>query len=332
MSSSSMPIKWEGKQAFYISGTEHDEDTIRIVAMTAQGDKERFLTLVLPTLCITYADMEFANDIGGVQEDYPDSHVYGPRYFDPPVVLHGEAEIRKFTWIRGADEVEIGPRETLIKWPCWRTLVIPRLRIKAKEKVKTLLSVPEVTVTMPQPFTAAIKQYADGRHVGGVRLTKRHPDWKPQPVPQEYDLWVRVIDGTSRSAIPKAKVNLFTWDTETNLGKGGFVLEASWYTDEMGIVDVSGLPCSDKKLVTIESEPWQPRTWRFRPLPGQSVRRTFKLWKSKQIKSSYKWRARDTLKSIAALSGAPQTTILRMNRLRSVRKIIPFRAIKIPCF
>lgn len=330
--SSSSPIKWEGKQAFYVSGTEHDEDTIRIVAVAGKGDIERLLTLVLPTLCITYADMKFANDIGGVQEDYPDSAVYGSRYFDPPVVLNGEEEIRKFTWIRGASRVEIGPRETLIEWQCLRTLVIPRLRIKAKEKVKALLSVPEVMVTMSQPFIATVGQYADGRHVGGVQLTKRHPDWKPEPAPQEYDLWVRVFDGASRCAIPEAKVNLFTWDAEKNRGQGGFIPEASWYTDGMGIVDVSGLPCSDKKLVTIECEPWQPQTWRFRPLPGQKVRRTFKLWQSKQVQCSYEWRVQDALKSIAALTGLGQTTILRMNHLRSASEIKPGRAIEIPCF
>jgi hypothetical protein len=328
--SASGPIKWEGKQAFYISGTEHDEDTIRIVA--DQKATERSLMLVLPTLCITYADMKFANDIGGVQLDYPDSTLYGSGYFDPPVVLNGEEEIRKFTWIRGAQRVEIGPRETIIEWQCWRTLVIPRLRIKADDKAKALLSVPEVTITVSQPFIAKVSQYADGRHVGGVQLIKRHPDWKPAPIPQQYDLWVRVIDGTSRCAIPKAMVKLYTWEAEKNRGQGAFILEASRYTDEMGIVDATGLPCSDKKLVIVESKQWQPQTWRFRPLPGQKAKRIFKLWQSKQTQCSYEMRVQDTLNSIAVLAGSRQTTILKMNHMRSAREINPSKKIKIPCF
>ena len=71
-----------------------------------------------------------------MQEDYPDSRIYGSRHFDPPVVLDGDEEIRKFTWIRGADQVEIGPTETIIRWQCHRPLIIPRLRIKAREKVE----------------------------------------------------------------------------------------------------------------------------------------------------------------------------------------------------
>ena len=112
------PIQWKGKQAFYIVGTKHDDDTIRIAGT---GMKQVLLCLILPTLCITYADMKFANSIGGIQEDYPDSKVYGPKYFQPEVVLSGEREIEKFTWIRHAEKVTIGPRETKVEWWGWRT-------------------------------------------------------------------------------------------------------------------------------------------------------------------------------------------------------------------
>lgn len=328
--SSTSPIEWKGKQAFYISGTEHDDDSLRIVAEAGTTNKEILLSLVLPTLCITYADMKFANDIGGVQEEYPDSHVYGSRYFDPPVILNGEEEIRKFTWIRGANRVEIGPKETIISWWSYRILVIPRLRIRSKEKVGAILSVPDVMVTVSEPFIAKIGQYADGRHVGGVQLIKRHPSWKPEPESMKYDLWIRVIDGSSRCAIPKVRVNHFTWDAAIHRG-GGFVKDASWYTNEMGIVNVSGLPCSDKVLVTIDGEPWLTRTWRFRPLSGQKVRRTFRLWQGKQTSYSYEWRVQDSLNQIAALSGLRQTAILRMNHVRSASEIKPGKTIEIPC-
>lgn len=320
------PIKWKGKQAFYITGTEHDDDTIRIVP----DGREELLTLILPTLCITYADMRFANSIGGVQREYPDSVPYGLKYFQPPVELTDEKEIEKFTWIRGAERVTIGPEETIIQWRGWRDLVIPKLRIKAEEKVEAVLNVPDVIITVSQPFVTKVMQYTDGRHVGGIQVVKRHPDWKPEPFPEEYDLWVRVIDGPSRSSLPEAKVNLFTWEAEEP--KGAFVLEAQWYTNGMGIVDNSGLPCSDKKLVIIEHKPWLPQIWRFRPLPGQKVKRTFKLWKANQISCSYEWQEEDTLEAIAELTGSQQATILEMNSLHSVDEIKPGSMIEIPFF
>jgi len=317
----SKPITWKGEQAFYIAGTEHDDDTIRIVA----DGHELILKLVMPTLCITYADMKFANSVGGVQKDYPDSATYGPKYFDPPVVLNGEKEVEEFTWIRGAKRVTIGPKVTVIEWPSWHTLIIPKLRIKAKEKVKALLKIPKVEITVSSPYASKILQYADGRHVGGIHVTKRHPDWKPEPVPQKYDLWVRAIDGHTRRAIPEAKVSLFTWEAKR------FVLEAHWYANEMGIIEASGLPSSDRKLVTVECRPWLLQAWRFRPLPGQKVRRTFRLWQSKEGSCSYEWRERDSLESIAKLTGTQPATILKINRLRSADELKPGQTIKVPC-
>lgn len=268
-------IQWKGQQAFYVSGTKLDDDTLRIA--TGVPEKEVLLRLVLPTLCITYADLKFANAIRGHQENYPASEVYGPTFFDPPVVLAGEDEVEKFTWIRGAERVTIGPHETVIEWWGFRALVIPKLRIEAEKPVPALLEVPPVTVTLTQPFSARIMQYANGRHVGGVQLVKRHPDWKPPPVEEEYRLWVRAVDAKSRHAVPEAQVTLFQWDGGPWPGEGEFIPMATWYTDGMGIVDVPGLPCENKQLVLIESGRHEPVKWRFRPLPGQLVKRTFLL-------------------------------------------------------
>lgn len=322
----SNPIKWDGRYVFYISGTEHDDDTVRIIP----DGREALLTLVLPTLCITYADMQFANDIGGVQMEYPDSAPYGQQHFDPPVEITDEKEIEKFTWIRGAERVSIGPEEAIIQWRGWRNLIIPKLRIKANEKVMAVMRVPEVAITVSQPFITDIMQYVDGRNVGGVQLTKRHPDWKPEPVPEEYELWIRVIDGHSRSSVPKAKVSLFTWQSPENSDTETFLLEAHWYTDDIGIVNHSGLPCSEKKLVTIECESWQTRTWRFMPLPGQQVKQAFKLWQTSQLSCAYEWRVQDTLEAIATLTDSRQISILRMNHMRNANEMKPGSVIEIP--
>lgn len=196
----SSAIQWKGNQAFYVAGTEHDDDTLRIVV--EQHKAEDLLCLVLPTLCITFADMRFANAIGGWQEDYPHSAAYGPAYFTPPVVIQGEEEIEKLTWVRGAHQVVIGPEETRISWYSFHTLVIPKLRIATGEKAEAVLEVPQVTITPTQPFCARIMQYADGRHVGGLQVFKRHPLWQPKPVPRSItsgcEPWTGRSDAPSR--------------------------------------------------------------------------------------------------------------------------------------
>jgi hypothetical protein len=268
-------IQWKGQQAFYLSGTERDDDTLRIEGVSSKS--EALLRLVLPTLCITYADMKFANDIGGIQLDWPDAEVYAPKYFDPPVEINGEKEIARLTWIRGAQKVTLGPKETVVEWWGFRSLVIPKLRIGAGKAVPVLLDVPQVTITLEQPFTARILQFADGRHVGGVQVVKRHPDWKPEPSREEYRLWVRTVDVKSRRAVPKARVTLFRWEGGRWPDEGDFVPEADWYTNEMGIVDVPGLPCKGKQMVIVEAGQYQGEKWRFRPLDGQWVRKTVLL-------------------------------------------------------
>jgi len=324
--SSTDPIKWAGTHTFYIAGTDHEDDTVRIPSSHRQD--EVLYQLILPTLCITYADMRFANDIGGVQADYPDSKVYGEEYFDPPIELNGAEAIEKFTWIRGAERVTIGPKDTVIEWWGWRDLVIPKLRIRPQAKVKALLTIPGVIITVSQPFVARVQQYADGRHVGGIQVTKRHHRWKPEPKPQLYALFLRVIDGRTRRAIPEAEVTLRTWDDQKN----GFVPEATFFTNGMGIVDVADLPCSDKKLILVERSPWLPQTWRFRPLPGQNVRKIFRLWKPTTQTIPYVWRLQDTLQDIATLTGSSRIAVLRMNRLRSASELTPGTTIDIPCF
>ncbi|MFX1233586.1 MAG: hypothetical protein ACFFBY_03415 [Promethearchaeota archaeon] len=51
----------------------------------------------------------------------------------------------------------------------------------------------------------------------------------------------------------------------------------------MGIINISNLACSEKKLLIIEQEQWLSQTWRFKPLLRQKIRRTIKLWKSEEV-------------------------------------------------
>jgi hypothetical protein len=50
---------YSGSQTFKLVGSGRHEDTLRIESNSTE--KERSLKLMLPTLCITYASMEFAN-------------------------------------------------------------------------------------------------------------------------------------------------------------------------------------------------------------------------------------------------------------------------------
>jgi hypothetical protein len=335
----SQPIQWKGSQAVYVVGTEHEDNTLRF--QPSQRHTEKILTVTLPTLCITYADMKFANAIGGVQQDYPDSQVYGTRFFDPPVTIYGQREIEKFTYIRGAHRVTIGPEVTVVEWPSWRELVIPKLHIKLKEKIKVLINIPPVMITVTEPFSIRIQQYADGRHVGGVEVIKYHPDWKPKPASEEYSLWVRAIDGQSRRAIPEAKVTLYTW--QGNQEAGGFVPEASWYTNEMGIAQATHLRLADRKLVIVDRSPWLPRTWRFHPQPGQEVKQTFKLWKSKEatipeitvtekalFKAVYHVENRDTLERVAAWFCYAPKELAAANNLPAPLQVYPDQELALP--
>ena len=318
------PIKWKGEHVFYIAGTDHDDDTIRIPA--AHRKDEEFYKLILPTLCITFADMKFANEIGCKQADYPDSIPYGEKYFDPAVVLNNKKEIEKITWIRGAERVTIGPKRTVIEFRSWEDLIIPKLRIKKREKIEAFLNFENIRISVNQPFVATVKQYADGRHVGGINVTKRHPAWEPKEEPENYDLLIRVIEGKTRRALGKVAVRLSTWDDK----KQEFVTEAIFYTDGMGIVNVTDLPCSDKKLITVEQKPWLTKTWRFRPFPGQKIKKFFRLWRNDASAFEYKWKLKDTIKSVAGLAGVSRTQVLRMNKLRNEKELKAARIINVP--
>ena len=320
---SDAPIKWKGEHGFFMSGTDHEDDTIRIPA--SHRKDEALYKLILPTLCITYADMKFSNDIGGAQLDYPDSIIYGGKYFDPPMVIAGDEEIERFTWIRGAEQVTIGPEKTVVEFRSWRDLEIPKLRIRPKAKIQSFLHISDVEISVTQPFVAKVLQYADGRHVGGIQVTKHHPNWKPDPEGEEFDLFVRLIDGETRNAIPEAPVNLFTWNEE----KGQFVPEATYYTNGMGIVDVQGLRCSRKKLLEVGELPWLPQAWRFRPLPDQKVKKFFRLWKHKKTTAPFVWRKGDSIELIAKLSGSEKEDILKLNNIASESDLKTGESIKI---
>jgi hypothetical protein len=137
-------------------------------------------------------------------------------------------------------------------------------------------------ITVSQPFVADVLQYTDGRNTGGLQVIKRHPNWKPEQTVEEYSLWVRATDDTKGRPIAKAKVSLFHWVS----GTGNFMLQepSPWYTDDLGVVKVSGLRCSGKSEFCVEREGFQTESFKFLPFPGQKIVRAVHLIASAKAK------------------------------------------------
>lgn len=323
---------WGGHQEFQLVGTDCHEDTLRIVSNYKQVEQP--LRLTLPTLCITYADMKFTNAIGGKQKNYPDSSAYGPTFFDPPVEIVGAEEVEKFTWIRGAHRVVIGPEKTEVEWGMWNSLVIPRLRLDKKKPTTAMLTVTDVPIVVDMELAIKVMQYADGRHIGGIRIEKRHPDWKPGEEPKEYDLWIRVINGETMEPMPEMRLNLFRWDPKvsTPYGKEGFRLVEQRYTDGHGTIRDSNRPSDELEAVTLHNPGWRAVTRCFRPLPGQRVRFHMRAWRLKEDVVPYTWKANDTLECMALLTGYTAEDILQCNKLADPAALRAGMHISLPCY
>lgn len=258
------PITWSGEQVVRIVGTGLHEDTLLIRRSNLHQQRENRYRLRLPTLCITYADLSFANAIGGSQERWPTSAAYGPQFFDPPVTIP-PSDIERLTWIRGADKVTIGPKETVIEWFALRDLVVPRLRLSVTDPIEAVVEAVNAVIDVGEELRIDVAQYANGRLIGGVQVAKRHPDWKPPEEPRSYDLWVRVIDADRQRSFPEARLQLSRW------ARRSFAPVESAITDGNGSVERAGRTPGRLEAVTLAMTGWwaAPRVWRA--LPGQQL-------------------------------------------------------------
>ncbi len=311
MTSASKDFIWEGRQEFQLVGTDRFEDTLRIEADYG-SQKESPLKLTLPTLCITYADLKFANSIGGEQEKFPASAAYGPSFFNPPVEILGLQEVEKYTWIRGAHRVVIGPQETEIEWYMWRTLVIPRLRLDKEKPITARLTGKGIPMAVEQELVIRVLQYADGRHIGGIRLEARHPDWQPADKPKEHDLWVRVINGETREAMPEVGLNLFRWEQKlaTTYGQGGMALVETPYTNGQVTFHDPQRPSGELEAVTLRRPGWRAVARCYRPLPGEQVRLHLVAWQLQKASRPYIWRREDRWENLAHITGYPPEELM----------------------
>jgi hypothetical protein len=326
------PIVWSGQQEFKIVGTGLHEDTLRVEG-SGQKSAEKTSKLILPTLCITYADMRFQNSIGGEQLNYPDSQVYGTKYFDPAVTIKGGAEVERLTYIRGAESVRIDAKETTIEYFPRNTLIVPRLRIAKKEPATARVEIPQTYIFVDQPLTLKIFQYADGRHIGGVALEKRHPDWKPTPEKETYDLLITTIDGKTQKPLCEALINILHWNPKlkTPYGLGGFYLDAQQYTDINGCAKFANRPSGNIEAYTAAYHGYRFTPRCLRPLGGQKVRLHMNGWRLDYDKVDFIWKGGETLESIANLTGHPAGEILKVNNI-SAEQLTEGKKITLPCY
>jgi hypothetical protein len=270
--------------------------------------------------------------VGGEQKNYPASKSYGPVHFDPPLEINGWQEVEKLTWIRGAHRVVIGPKETAIEWYPQRKLVIPRFRIDEKKPVNATLAVPETTIRVEQELTIDVKQYGDGRHFGGIRVEKRHPDWKPIQEPQEYDLWLRVIHGETMAPLVEAPVNILRWDPAALGGKGAMKLVKTVYTDGAGTIHEDKRPSGELEAVAVGLKGYHVESRCFQPLPGQQVRFHMRAWPLRSATIPYRWRRRDTVEAVALLSGSHPQEFFAKNRIKAGKSPAKGMRLSLPCY
>jgi len=304
--------------------------------------QEQLLKLILPTLCITYADAKFQDGIGGEQLNFPASQAYGPAYFDPPVEILGEKEIEKYTYIRGAQRIEIGSKETVIEFPSWKELVIPRLRLDQKKPGDAFLVVPDTQIQVNEPLQISLLQYADGRHVGGVRMEKRHPEWKVSETKEVYNLWLRVIDGITLKPLPKVMVYILHWNPKasTSYGIGGFDLDDRRYTDEHGCIIAPSRPSGELEAYVVCKPGSRAVVRCIRPMAGQNVRLHMRVWPLKRDKkqvelqsyeATYHLEPWDTFDWVGKSFGYKNAIgLAKVNGLNSVEDLEKLVEIKLP--
>lgn len=321
---------WTGEHTFSLNASGLKEDTLRIRPQPAKS--EALFQLRLPTLCITYADMEFQNKIGGLQENYPTSRAYGPAYFDPPVEIVGQQEIERLTYIRGAQRVEIRSKETLVEFPSWKELVIPRLRIEEKQTAHALLSAKDVSVFVEEPVSLKVMQFADGRHIGGIDIEVRHPEYVEPELVKDYTLELRVIDAIKLEPLPEVCVNIWRWHPEMVEGEGWFQMDDQvWTGGDGGFVRLDPT-AGELHVVNAYLPGWRITPRCYRPLPGELVRLHLRAWPLSPSKIRYPWKNEDRLEAIALRCGVQGTDILQMNGLRDPAALARGMTIQLPCY
>jgi hypothetical protein len=115
-------------------------------------------------------------------------------------------------------------------------------------------------------------------------MEKRHPDWKEPEVNNDYNLWIRVIDGIAQKPLPKVRVDILHWDPKASspYGTGNFQLDVSKYTDENGCIVMPDRPAGELEAYVVRKPGSRAVVRCLRPLAGQKVRLHMRVWLMKR--------------------------------------------------
>jgi hypothetical protein len=208
------------------------------------------------------------------------------------------------------------------------------LRIDQKKGAPAMLQVGSTQLDVETPLKILVKQYADGRHVGGVTVEKRHPKYVQPELEPVYGLWLRIIDGVARKPLPEAIVELWRWDDaiRTPYGVGAFVMDGQHYTNGNGVIQLDGLRANHLHWYTVRMPGWRIASRCLRPLPNQMVRLHMRAWKMTLDMFRYTWQDHDVLDDIAGLTNLEPHDILKMNNLVSSSQLSTGMTISLPCY
>jgi hypothetical protein len=215
-----------------------------------------------------------------------------------------------------------------------KDLVIPRLRLDFKEPAEALLTASNVPVHIDQPLSLLVRQFADGRHIGGVNIEVRHPNYEPAELEPKYDLTVRVIDARILQPLIETRVEIWHWDALGigPLGEGIFRLDGQDWTGADGSIYAAGRPAEELEAVTACLPGWQVTPRVFRPLTGQPVRVTLRAWKMQPAERRFTWPPALDLEEMGERCGGGGQTILALNGLAAPDALRPGLRISLPCF
>lgn len=256
---------WTLAHNFWLTTHGEHDDTLEVAA---PAGPEHMFSIALPTLCITYADMTFTNQIGGEQLPYPSSRAYAAK-FTPDITI-AAADVERLTWIRGAVSVTIGAAQTTITWR-GGPLLIPRLRIERGVDVQATIRASRVAVPNRGEVFIDTLHRADGFRIGGLRVTKRGPRWERPKVAETSSLAVQVVDAETGRPFQEVPVRRRESHAKAN-DRENFVEVDRGSTSHDGWWVQPSIRSDVLNEVTIDRPDLQCEPRRFRALPGEPVR------------------------------------------------------------
>jgi hypothetical protein len=158
-------------------------------------------------------------------------------------------------------------------------------------------------------------------------MEKRHPDWKPAPIKEQYTLNVRLVDGGSDRPLAKREVEVHRWNAKV----GGLSLDVRLRTDGNGWTSPTPRASGELEACIARLPGYRVAARCFRPLAGQNLRLHLRAWPLRATLTRYVWRKGDDVNRIAELCGQPVEALLKVNGLAATGFKAGLRVV-LPCW